>query len=62
MPRCQAPYDKKNPLTNEALDRWDDEGGATAKPLPEALIAQVSKVTPLERRVLQCLDAAVLIW
>lgn len=45
----------------DAIDRWGGEGGATPKLAPEALVAQINKLTLSECQVLQCLGAAVVI-
>ncbi len=48
-----------NGHTTDAIDRWDDEGGAT--PVSETLVAQINKLTLSECQVLQCLGAAVVL-
>jgi hypothetical protein len=40
-----------------ALDRWDDEGGARAVPWP--LLDETGDLLDAERRVLECLGAAL---
>lgn len=45
----------------DAIDRWDDEGGATSNLASEALVQQINKLTLSECQVLQCLGAAVII-
>jgi hypothetical protein len=42
---------------SNALDRWDDEGGATTGEWP--LPYQAADMLELERRVLECLGAAL---
>jgi hypothetical protein len=42
-----------------ALDRWDDEGGARAVPWP--LLYETGDLLDAERRVLECLGAALVI-
>lgn len=60
MPRKRAPDDSENHQTANALDRWEDEGGAT-RVVSQALVAQISALTPSERQILQCLGAAVVV-
>ena len=43
----------------DALDRWDDEGGATVTPVSKAFFAHISALTAAECQVLQFLGAAV---
>jgi hypothetical protein len=61
MPRNHAPPDKADPQMNDPVDRWDDEGGAAARPVSEALLERVNELTPLKRQVLECLGAAVVL-
>lgn len=61
MPRKRLSAEKSGPEANDALDRWDDEGGATAKLDPNALAADLKSLSQSEREVLQCLGAAVVI-
>ena len=60
MPRKRASDEGENHQTANALDRWEDEGGAT-RVISQALIAQISALTPSERQNLQCLGAAVVV-
>lgn len=60
MSRTPAPGDA-SPQMVEALDRWDDEGGAATSVRFDAVLAEVSSLTAAERQVLDCLGAAVVI-
>jgi hypothetical protein len=51
--------EETNPQTIDALDRWDDEGGAIVTPVSKAVLAHVGALTATECQVLQCLGAAV---
>jgi hypothetical protein len=42
-----------------ALERWDNEGGATEKTAPEAAVESGDRLTPAEHAVLHRLGAAV---
>jgi hypothetical protein len=44
-----------------ALDRWDNEGGATEKSAPEAAAAQTDILTAAEQAVLHRLGVAVVV-
>ena len=46
---------------NESLDRWYGEGGATAGFGSDALVAGMETLLNWERRILQCLGAAVVV-
>jgi hypothetical protein len=59
MPGNPKLQNQANEQTADAIDRWDDEGGAT--PVSETLVAQINKLTLSECQVLQCLGAAVVI-
>ena len=52
---------RDNGQMSDAIDRWDDEGGATAKLVSGALVVQINKLTVSECQILQCLGAAVVI-
>ena len=60
MPRKRASDGSENHQAANALDRWENEGGAT-RVISETLAAQISALTPSERQVLQCLGAAVVV-
>lgn len=59
--RASPKKTKTDPPRNDALDRWDDEGGSTARPVSEFLVTTIETLRPLERQVLHCLGAAVVI-
>lgn len=50
-----------NGHATDAIDRWDDEGGATPNLASEVLVQQINKLTLSECQVLQCLGAGVVI-
>lgn len=61
MPGSRKSQEHANGQAVEAIERWDDEGGATPKLASDALVAQINKLTPSECQVMQCLGAAVVI-
>ena len=46
---------------NEALDRWDDEGGSPAPIFSPVLAERLAMLAAAERHILECLGAAVVI-
>lgn len=61
MLKSDTPNEAVTPLTKNPVDRWVNEGGATAGLVSEAVAAQIETLTPTERQILQCLGAAVVI-
>ena len=59
MPENRIPADKSSPRMNDALDRWDDEGGSAASLGSDALAASLETLSRSERQILQYLGAAV---
>ena len=57
-----APSPDRLPLRSEdSVDAWSNEGGALPPAVSEALAARVETLPALERRVLHCLGAAVVL-
>lgn len=61
MSKKRSSPEKDGPETNDALDRWDDEGGSVANPGSNALAENLESLSQAERQILQCLGAAVVI-
>ena len=61
MVKNDATHEEATYRANDAIDRWDNEGGSPAELVSQAVVERVSALTPLERQIVQCLGAAVVI-
>lgn len=53
--------EKPIPQTGNAIDRWDNEGGAPSGPGPETMVEHIGSLGSMGRQVIKYLGAAVVI-